>query len=210
MRTVSYNDLLGRFTSAIGVDTLLSVEETAFKRSLNDRIRGIWTRAKWPPLAVVVQKSISAVSNASLSADKTVQVDNSELFDIHGVWDRNPYTDNQALMVEYNLLGDYLVLPNSLNVSSVFIVGTSVPATDYGDGTTTIPQFMERMLLAYCLSDYYRADGQSDKALVEEQRAEEYLMQELERFERMGSQNQIKVNVYPTNLTTLLVRQTII
>lgn len=192
------------------MDTLLSVEETAFKRSLNDRIRGIWTRAKWPPLAVVVQKSISAVSNASLSADKTVQVDNSELFDIHGVWDRNPYTDNQALMVEYNLLGDYLVLPNSLNVSSVFIVGTSVPATDYGDGTTTIPQFMERMLLAYCLSDYYRADGQSDKALVEEQRAEEYLMQELERFERMGSQNQIKVNVYPTNLTTLLVRQTII
>ena len=210
MRTVSYSDLLGRFTSAIGVDSLLSIEETAFKRSLNDRVRGIWTRAKWPPLAIVVEKTIGAVSNSNLSADKAVQIDNSELFDIHGVWDRNPYTDNQALMVEYNLVGDYLVLPNSLNTTTVFVVGTSVPATDYGDGTTTIPQFMERMVLAYCIADYYRADGQNDKAIAEEQRAEEYFMQELERFERMGLQNKIKVNVYPTNLTTLLVRQTTI
>ena len=208
MRTVSYSDLLGRFTSAIGVDSLLGAEETLFKRSLNDRIRGIWTRAKWPPLAIVVEKTIGAVSNANLNADKAVQVDNSELFDVHGVWDRNPYTDNRALMVEYNLVGDYLVLPNSLNTSSVFVVGASVPASDYGDGTTAIPQFMERMLLAYALADYYRAESQNDKAIAEEQRAEEYFMQELERFERMGSQNQIKVNVYPTNLTSLLVRQT--
>ena len=44
MRTVSYSDLKDRFTSAIGVDSLLSVEETAFKNSLNDRVKGAWTR----------------------------------------------------------------------------------------------------------------------------------------------------------------------
>jgi len=64
------------------------------------------------------------------------------------------------------------------------------------------------MLLAYCLSDYYRSDGQNDKALAEEQRGEEYFVQELDRFERMESQNAITVNTYPTYYTSLLVRQT--
>ena len=54
MRTVSYTDLKNRFTSAIGVDSLLTAEETGFKRSLNDRVRGAWTRSKWPELTDVV------------------------------------------------------------------------------------------------------------------------------------------------------------
>jgi hypothetical protein len=89
-------------------------------------------------------------------------------------------------------------------------VGNQVPASDYGTGTTTIPQFMERMLLAYAISDYYRSDGQNDKALAEEQRAEEYYQQELERFERLESQNRIKINNYPNYYSNLLVHQTVI
>ena len=209
MRTISYSDLLGRFTSAIGVDTLLSVEETAFKRSLNDRIRGIWTRAKWPPLLTVVQKNVAAVDVATLKADRAVQIDNAtDLFDVHGVYDRNPFQDELSKKIEHRLINGYLVLPADSTEDSIFVVGSMVPATDYGDGTLNIPAFMDRMLLAYCLSDYYRADGQNDKALAEEQRGEEYFVQELDRFERMESQNAITVNTYPTYYTSLLVRQT--
>ena len=57
MRTVDYTDLKNRFTSALGVDSLLTSEETAFKRSLNDRVRGAWTRAKWPDLIRIVAKT---------------------------------------------------------------------------------------------------------------------------------------------------------
>jgi len=211
LRTISYSDLKDRFTSAIGVDSLLSVEESAFKRSLNDRIRGIWTRAKWPPLTTVVEKTIAAVNVATLKAEKAVQIDNAtDLFDVHAVYDRNPYSDSLAKEIEFRLINGYLVLPNKITQTNVFVVGTQVPSTDYGNTELNIPQFMDRMLLAYCLGDYYRSDGQNDKAIAEEQRAEEYFMQELERFERMGLQNKIKVNVYPTNLTTLLVRQTTI
>jgi len=209
LRTISYSDLLGRFTSAIGVDTLLSVEETAFKRSLNDRIRGIWTRAKWPPLLTVVQKNVAAVDIATLKADKAVQIDNAtDLFDVHGVYDRNPFQDELSKKIEHRLINGYLVLPADSTEDSIFVVGSMVPATDYGDGTLNIPAFMDRILLAYCLSDYYRADGQNDKALAEEQRGEEYFVQELDRFERMESQNNITVNTYPTYYTSLLVRQT--
>jgi hypothetical protein len=193
------------------VDTLLSVEETAFKRSLNDRIRGIWTRAKWPPLLTVVEKNVAAVDVATLKADKAVQIDNAtDLFDVHGVYDRNPFQDELSKKIEHRLINGYLVLPADSTEDSIFVVGTLVPATDYGDGTLNIPAFMDRMLLAYCLSDYYRADGQNDKALAEEQRGEEYFVQELDRFERMESQNAITVNTYPTYYTSLLVRQTTI
>ena len=191
------------------MDTLLSVEETAFKRSLNDRIRGIWTRAKWPPLLTVVEKNVAAVDVATLKADKAVQIDNAtDLFDIHGVYDRNPFQDKLSKKIEHRLINGYLVLPADSTEDSIFVVGTLVPATDYGDGTLNIPAFMDRMLLAYCLSDYYRADGQNEKALAEEQRGEEYFVQELDRFERMESQNTITVNTYPTYYTSLLVRQT--
>lgn len=211
MRTVSYSDLLGRFTSAIGVDSLLTAETTAFQRSLNDRIRQIWTRAKWPPLMTVVSKSVAAVDTSTVKAEKAVQIDNAtDLFDVFSVHDKNPFTDNTAQEIQFTLVNGYILLPKDSSASTIFVVGNQVPASDYGTGTTTIPQFMERMLLAYAISDYYRSDGQNDKALAEEQRAEEYYQQELERFERLESQNRIKINNYPNYYSNLLVHQTVI
>lgn len=193
------------------MDTLLTAETTAFQRSLNDRIRQIWTRAKWPPLTTVVSKTLAAVDTATVKADKAVQIDNaSDLFDVFAVYTRNPFTDNTAQEVEFNLINGYIVCPKDTSETTIFVVGSQVPANDYGTGTTTIPQFMERMLLAYAIADYYRSDSQNDKAIAEEQRAEEYLQQELERFERIESQNKIKIRVYPNYYSNLLVHQTVI
>ncbi len=165
MRTVSYSDLLGRFTSAIGVDSLLTAETTAFQRSLNDRVRQIWTRAKWPPLTTVVSKTLAAVDNATLKATKAVQIDNaSDLYDVFSVWDKNPYTDNTAGRIDFSLVNGYIVCNKDESASTIFVVGSQVPANDYGTGTTTLPAFMERMLLSYAIADYYRADSQTDRA----------------------------------------------
>jgi hypothetical protein len=132
------------------------------------------------------------------------------LLDVFSIYTKNPFSDNTAQEVEFSLIDGYIVCPKDTSVSTIFVVGSQVPANDYGTGTTTIPQFMERMLLAYALADYYRAEGQNDKALAEEQRAEEYFQQELERFERLESQNKIKIRVYPNYYTNLLVHQTVI
>lgn len=189
------------------MDSLLDVEETAFKQSLNDRIRGIWTRGKWPPLLTVTEKAVAAVGNY----DKAVRIDNlTDLFDVFGIFEKNPLQDKTAVKIEHKLIDGYVVLPADSSVNSIFIFGTKVP-DEYGDGTngtqSSIPEFMSRMLLAYCLSDYYRSDGQHDKAFAEEQRGEEYLIQEFDRYERMGSQNTITINSYPTYYSSLLVRQ---
>ena len=198
MRTVSYSTFKSRFESAVGVDTLLSQEETALQNSLNDRIRGAWTRAKWPDVQTVVEKSVAAVTSP-IAADKAVQIDNaSDLMDVFQVWTKNPLTDRNAILLDYQLINGYLVLPADSTASSVFIVGNQVPASDYGTGTTDLPAFLERYLLLACVADYYKADGQLDKAMAQEQMAEETLALELDRVERLNSMNKITVNTYPS------------
>jgi hypothetical protein len=198
LRTVSYSTFKSRFESAVGVDTLLSQEETALKNSLNDRIRGAWTRAKWPDVQTVVEKSVAPVTSP-IVADKAVQIDNaSDLMDVFQVWTKNPLTDRNAILLDYQLINGYLVLPADSSASSVFIVGNQVPASDYGTGTTDLPAFLERYLLLACVADYYKADGQLDKALAQEQMAEETLALELDRVERLNSMNKITINTYPS------------
>jgi hypothetical protein len=198
LRTVSYSTFKSRFESAVGVDTLLSQEETALKNSLNDRIRGAWTRAKWPDVQTVVEKSVAPVTSP-IVADKAVQIDNaSDLMDVFQVWTKNPLTDRNAILLDYQLINGYLVLPADSTASSVFIVGNQVPASDYGTGTTDLPAFLERYLLLACVADYYKADGQLDKAMAQEQMAEETLALELDRVERLNSMNKITVNTYPS------------
>ena len=188
---------------------MLTAEESALKRSLNDRVRGAWTRAKWPDLINVLTMTVAAVSSSTLKADKAVRIDNdANLLDVYSVWTKVPWENETARRIDFNLIGGYLVLPAETSETTVYVVGSQVPADDYGDGTTTLPQFLERHLLAACIADFYRSDSQNDKALVEEQRAEQYLLDELDRFERLQTQNKIVIGQYQAPWPTLLVTQT--
>ena len=207
MRTVSYADLKSRFTSAIGVDTLLASEETAFKNSLNARVKGAWTRAKWPELMSVVELSVAATTTP-VAADKAVQIDNSAILDVYGVYDKNPYADRTAIQIDYRLVDGYLILPAESSATSVFVVGNQVPPSDYGVGTTTLPRFLERYLVLACVSDWYKADGMLEKSLAEEQIAEETLALEIDRVERLEGMNKITIQTYPSYTLGVSILQT--
>lgn len=204
MRTVTYTELKNRFTSAIGVDTLLSVEETAFKNSLNDRVKGAWTRAQWPELMTLVEKTVAAVSSP-IVADKAVQIDNdANLMDVFSVFDKNPLSDRTAFKLDYNLINGYLVLSANSTQSTVFVMGNQVTPSSYGDAsvdgseTTTLPRFLERYLLLATISDYFKSDGQLEKSMQQEQMAEETLNLEIDRVERLEGMNKISINTYPS------------
>ncbi len=213
MRTVTYDELKSRFTSAIGVDQLLASEETAFKNSLNDRVKGAWTRAKWPELMTVVELSVAAITTP-FSADKAVQVDNRNagdslaVLDIFGVYNKNPYTDRTAVQLDYRLVNGYIVLPAESSATSIFVVGNQVPPSDYGVGTTTLPRFLERYLVLACVSDWYKADGMLEKSLAEEQIAEETLALEIDRVERLEGMNKITIQTYPSYTLGVSILQT--
>lgn len=207
MRTVTYDELKSRFTSAIGVDQLLASEETAFKNSLNDRVKGAWTRAKWPELMTVVELSVAATTSP-VAADKAVQIDNSSVLDVFGVYDKNPYADRTAVQLDYRLVNGYIVLPAESSATSIFVVGNQVPPSDYGVGTTTLPRFLERYLVLACVSDWYKADGMLQKSLAEEQVAEETLALEIDRVERLEGMNKITIQTYPSYTLGVSILQT--
>jgi hypothetical protein len=132
-------------------------------------------------------------------ADKAVRIDNaSDLMDVFQVWTKNPLTDRNAILLEFQLINGYIVLSADSSADSVFIVGNQVPASDYGDATTDLPAFLERYLLLACVADYYKADGQLEKSVQQEQMAEETLALELDRVERLNSMNKITINSYPS------------
>ena len=213
MRTVTYDELKSRFTSAIGVDQLLTSEETAFKNSLNDRVKGAWTRAKWPELMTVVELSVAATTTP-VAADKAVQIDNSSVLDVFGVYDKNPYTDRTAVQLDYRLVNGYIVLPAESSATSIFVVGNQVPPSNYGDAsvdpseTTTLPRFLERYLVLACVSDWYKADGMLEKSLAEERVAEETLALEIDRVERLEGMNKITIHTYPSYTLGVSILQT--
>lgn len=213
MRTVTYDELKSRFTSAIGVDQLLASEETAFKNSLNDRVKGAWTRAKWPELMTIVELSVAATTTP-VAADKAVQIDNSSVLDVFGVYDKNPYTDRTAVQLDYRLVNGYIVLPAESSATSIFVVGNQVPPSKYGDASvdtseiTTLPRFLERYLVLACVSDWYKADGMLEKSLAEERVAEETLALEIDRVERLEGMNKITIHTYPSYTLGVSILQT--
>lgn len=190
-----------------GVDALTDAEKSDFSNSLNHRIKQIWIKAKWPDLIVVVEKTIQVIDTDTLKAENAVRIDNADnLFDVFGVYNKNPYEENTAIRIDHTLIDGYLVLPRSSTATSVFIVGSKVPHDDYGEGyfsgqgRNDIPAFMEWMLLSYAMHDHYLSDGQNDKAMAELQKAQEFQADALERFERVESQNKITINTYPPSM----------
>lgn len=75
---------------------------------------------------------------------------------------------------------------------------TQVYYTDFSVGSK-IPTIFENYLVSSILSDFYRGDNQGESALREENRAEEMLLRQLDRVERLQQQNRPNVHQYKYN-----------
>lgn len=200
MRTIDFTALEKRFQMAAGLATLTEVDEFFFKQAVNTRADLVWSRIKWPELQTLVEKAVAATTSP-IAADKAVQIDNAvDIQDVFKVYNKNPLTDRSAILIDFQLINGYVVLPANSTQSSIFIMGNLV-RPEYGKESgdeQNVPMFLMNYLVAGCLSDFLRGDGQTEKAMQEEQRAEEYLALEMDRAERIESQNKITFNTYPS------------
>jgi hypothetical protein len=200
MRTIDFTALEKRFQMAAGLATLTEVDEFFFKQAVNTRADLVWSRIKWPELQTLVEKTVAATTSP-IAADKAVQIDNAvDIQDVFKVYNKNPLTDRSAILIDFQLINGYVVLPANSTQSSIFIMGNLV-RPEYGKESgdeQNVPMFLMNYLVAGCLSDFLRGDGQTEKAMQEEQRAEEYLALEMDKAERIESQNKITFNTYPS------------
>ena len=200
MRTIDFTALEKRFQMAAGLATLTEVDEFFFKQAVNTRADLVWSRIKWPELQTLVEKT-GAATTSPIAADKAVQIDNAvDIQDVFKVYNKNPLTDRSAILIDFQLINGFVVLPANSTQSSIFIMGNLV-RPEYGKESgdeQNVPMFLMNYILAGCLSDFLRGDGQTEKAMQEEQRAEEYLALEMDKAERIESQNKITFNTYPS------------
>ena len=200
MRTIDFTALEKRFQMAAGLATLTEVDEFFFKQAVNTRADLVWSRIKWPELQTLVEKTVAATTSP-IAADKAVQIDNAvDIQDVFKVYNKNPLTDRSAILIDFQLINGYVVLPANSTQSSIFIMGNLV-RPEYGKESgdeQNVPMFLMNYLVAGCLSDFLRGDGQTEAAMQEEQRSEEYLALEMDKAERIESQNKITFNTYPS------------
>jgi len=200
MRTIDFTALEKRFQMAAGLATLTEVDEFFFKQAVNTRADLVWSRIKWPELQTLVEKTVAATTSP-IAADKAVQIDNAvDIQDVFKVYNKNPLTDRSAILIDFQLINGFVVLPAKSTQSSIFIMGNLV-RPEYGKDSgeeQNVPMFLMNYLVAGCLSDFLRGDGQTEAAMQEEQRSEEYLALEMDRAERLEGQNKITFNTYPS------------
>ena len=204
MREVSVVTLKGRYAGLIGIDALTTEEEAAFLASLNDRVRLAWYRFDWPDLTEIVQIPITqdGVTDEWVSANLTQ--------DLLSLWNGIPTASKDARQVGYTLIDGKVVISPFERLGTVDVGGTptiqpyglmkKAPPT-YVAGSTDIPEFFESFLLRAVYADYLKSDGQHAKAAVEEERAENHLIETMDRMERTQDQRAIKVRTYQSPIT---------
>lgn len=199
MQTISHELLEKRFQSVAGLATLDATDRFFFLNCLNSRLRDAWDRVDWPELIQLVELPVSSDSIASNTTDVVS-------YDVLEAWNRNPYTDRQASKVEYRIINSKIVLSTAYDKSSIFVLAKK-EFNDYDFGATDIPRFLENYLISACLADFFRGDGQTEKASIEEARAEEFLLRQMDRVEKLQQQNQPGVSVYPINQSQTMIYQ---
>lgn len=188
MNTITFEDLEKNFQAVSGLASLDALDKFFLVQNLNLRLREAWNRAKWPDLTKVVKKGVYATDQGTSSTD---QIDT----DVLSVYDFHPWENLQAQIVRYTLLDGRIVVGPTYGKSEVYLL-TKKPFVNYTENSQDIPAFFQNYLVHGILGDFFRGDNQIEKAQVQEQIAEEHLLREIDRVERIEQQNNPTVNQY--------------
>ena len=71
---------------------------------------------------------------------------------------------------------------------------------DYTEGSD-IPAIFENYLITGIYADFLRGDGQGQSASIEDNRSENFLLNQIDRVERLQQQNRPVINTYPRHST---------
>lgn len=190
---MNFDDLEDRFRSVAGIQAMDATDKFFFLNSLNIRAKDAWTRANWPELISIQSYSVGTQGEY---AKATATISN----DILNVYDKSPYSDISALSIFYTLIDGRIVLDPKYPQASVYVLSRQA-FTPYTDASTNIPDFLQSYLLSAILADFFRGDSQYDKAQVEESRAEEFLLKQIDRVEKQQQQNTPLVGSYSNTIT---------
>jgi len=188
MQTKNYTtDLLPLIKSLCGVE-FAAIELPRIKAMINSRAKRAYRASNFWPRFLVVGES-RTVTNGYVpwtesgldSVDTFILIHRTEPYVLESAQDFDFYVDfNGAKITD-----------GSLNSSAAFVTYKKQTTAVYGDGTsgttTSIPDEWFEYLAHGTYSDWLRAEGQMEKAVVADQEAMDKLTDELIRIDEMRS-----------------------
>ena len=187
MRTVTLQSILLRAWQRAGNDgsdiaLIPSGTKTMMVAAANQRIEDCWEWTDWPELMRVESRTVQG--SATGYYIDYVQAGETEMGEIFNVYLDNPATHVAPREIGYTLLGDSIRFPEDSDIPATVYVRFRIRPTEYTTSNlaATVPAVIAKAVDYMLTADLLDEDGQTDKAMLNEQRAEAELVKEQDKF----------------------------
>lgn len=188
----SYSDFFQLVRSLAGVDAFATDETNDILRLANRRLYEAYSASPmWTPYLVVGEER----AMDSTQVVPFVQTDPSkdEIAEFQRIHREQPFLNTGTM--EYNFyvdsLGAHVMNIGSSNSNSVFVTYKK-KFVDFTESSVDIPTEFFYFGVHATYADFLRMDGQTSKALEEENKASSYLATELEKLDVISNNNTIR------------------
>jgi hypothetical protein len=189
VKTVTVQSILLNAASRAGldgssIDNLSSTTKTIMLSNLDIHLRAAWEFFDWPDLTRIEERTVQTGAEDDLYIDKE-QVGQTEIGEIFSIYQDNPATHAAPRELSFWLDQDKIRLPSDCP-DEIYIRFRTVPTTISPVTATALAQTIPAILADYIrfnlTADLMTEDGQEDKSQVMQQRAETYLVSEMDKI----------------------------
>jgi hypothetical protein len=188
MRTVQLQSILLRAWQRAGNDgsdlqNIPSGAQTMMVAAANERIEDCWQWADWPELCRVEERTVQGNETTGFFLDY-VQPGETPMGEVFAVYRDNPQTHVAPREIPYTLLGDSIRFPESRELPPTVFVRYRLRPDTYTTSnlTATVPAVLSKAVAYLLTGDLLEEDGQMDKALLMEQKAESELISQRDKY----------------------------
>ena len=206
MRTVTLQSLLLRAWQRVGndastVDNIPSGARTMLTAAANDAISQCWEWADWPELMREESRTVQGDSTTGYRIDYVQGGGTTDMGEVFAVFRDRPSTHVAPRQIGFTLLGDSIRFPEDESLPTSVYVRYRTRPTEYSASnlSATVPAVLGKAVSYMLAAALLEEDGQMDKALLMEQKAEAELISERDKYVFQQNQPQrwsARVNQY--------------
>jgi hypothetical protein len=189
MRTVTLQSILLRAWQRVGNDAssianIPSGAQTMLVAAANDAIEQCWTWADWPELCRVESRTVQGDDTTGFFISYDQGSPLTPMGEVFAVLRDNPNTHVAPREIAYTLLGSAIRFPQSTDLPTTVYVRYRLRPDTYtaSNLTATVPAVLAKAVGYMLTAALQEEDGQLDKALLMEQKAEAELISERDKY----------------------------
>lgn len=188
MRTVTLQSILLRAWQRAGnsgedIANIPSGTKTMMVAAANERIADCWEWADWPELMRTEERTVQGDETNGFYID-SAQAGRTAMGEVFAILRDNPKTHVAPRQIAYTLLSDAIRFPDDSDLPTTVWVSFRLRPTEYTTAnlTATVPAVLAKAVALMLTADLLDEDGQSDRALLMEQKAESELISQRDKF----------------------------